>query len=242
MNLLKCTANGRLEGKGWSLPNPGFGVQGDRPALFGVRSEDLSLDVREESATLAGTVYAVEPLGDRTLVDVEIGDQRIVIKAPPTASLQDRRAGPGRRSTSTASTCSTPTRSRRSHEHDRRPAPAGPQAGADPRACPARRRRVARGARVRARRLAGHRPPRPRAPLRGGAAGARARRGALAAGHAAADRDGLERARARGGAREGRDRRCARASWSRTGRRSSSTPPRRAWRSRGRWSCARRPS
>ena len=39
-----------------------------------MRSEDLSLDVREESAALDGTVYAVEPLGDRTLVDVEIGD------------------------------------------------------------------------------------------------------------------------------------------------------------------------
>jgi len=87
MNLLKCTANGRLEGQGWSLPNPGFGVGSDRPALFGVRSEDLSLEVREESAALNGTVYAVEPLGDRTLVDVEIGDQRIVIKAPPTASF-----------------------------------------------------------------------------------------------------------------------------------------------------------
>jgi multiple sugar transport system ATP-binding protein len=88
MNLLKCSANGRLEGKGWSLPNPGFGIQGDRPALFGVRSEDLSLEVREESASLAGTVYAVEPLGDRTWVDVEIGDQRIVIKAPPTATFK----------------------------------------------------------------------------------------------------------------------------------------------------------
>ena len=50
----------------------------------------------------------------------------------------------------------------------------------------------------------------------------------------AADRDGLERAPARGGAGEGRDRRRARASWSRTGRRSSSTPPRQAWRSRTR--------
>jgi multiple sugar transport system ATP-binding protein len=88
MNLLSCTANGRLEGQGWSLPNPGFGVQGDRPALFGVRSEDLSLEVREESAALDGTVYAVEPLGDRTLVDVSVGDARIVIKAPPTASFE----------------------------------------------------------------------------------------------------------------------------------------------------------
>jgi multiple sugar transport system ATP-binding protein len=88
MNLLSCKANGRLEGQGWSLPNPGFGIQGDRPALFGVRSEDLSLDVRDESASLDGKVYAVEPLGDRTLVDVEIGEHRVVIKAPPTASFQ----------------------------------------------------------------------------------------------------------------------------------------------------------
>src|SRR3954466_6896292 len=42
MNLLPCKVNGRLEGQGWSLPNPGFGDQSqpsDRPALFGVRSE-----------------------------------------------------------------------------------------------------------------------------------------------------------------------------------------------------------
>jgi multiple sugar transport system ATP-binding protein len=89
MNLLPCTAaNGRLVGTGWSLPNPGFASQGDRPALLGVRSEDLSLDARDEGVALDGTVYAVEPLGDRTLVDVEIGDQRIVIKAPPTASQE----------------------------------------------------------------------------------------------------------------------------------------------------------
>jgi multiple sugar transport system ATP-binding protein len=86
MNLLECTANGRLEGEGWTLPNPGFGAQGDRKALFGVRAEDLSLDVRDESAALDGTVYAVEPLGDRTLVDIEVGAQRVVVKAAPAAS------------------------------------------------------------------------------------------------------------------------------------------------------------
>src|SRR3954467_3083068 len=88
MNLLECTANGRLEGDGWSLPNPGFGVSGDKKALFGVRSEDLSLDVREESAALDGVVYAVEPLGDRTLVDIEIGGQRVIVKAAPTTSFK----------------------------------------------------------------------------------------------------------------------------------------------------------
>jgi multiple sugar transport system ATP-binding protein len=88
MNLLKCTANGRLEGDGWQLPNPGFGGQLDKPALLGIRAEDLSLNVREESAALDGTVYAVEPLGDRTLVDIEIGGQRIVVKAAPTTSFK----------------------------------------------------------------------------------------------------------------------------------------------------------
>ena len=88
MNLLECTANGRLAGAGWSLPNPGFGVSGDAKALLGVRSEDLSLDVRNESAALDGTVYAVEPLGDRTLVDIEIGGQRVIVKAAPTTSFK----------------------------------------------------------------------------------------------------------------------------------------------------------
>ncbi len=86
MNLLECTANGRLSGEGWELPNPGFGVSGDTRALLGVRSEDLSLDVREESASLDGAVYAVEPLGDRTLVDIEVGGHRVIVKAKPTAS------------------------------------------------------------------------------------------------------------------------------------------------------------
>jgi multiple sugar transport system ATP-binding protein len=90
MNLLGCKADGRLEGEGWSLPNPGFdpGHTPDRPALLGVRSEDLSLDVRDESASLAGRVYAVEPLGDRTLVDIEVGGSRVIVKAPPTASYR----------------------------------------------------------------------------------------------------------------------------------------------------------
>jgi multiple sugar transport system ATP-binding protein len=55
--------------------------------VLGVRAEDIHLVPQTEPGVLPATVYAVEPLGDRTLVDVEIGDQRIVIKAPPTASF-----------------------------------------------------------------------------------------------------------------------------------------------------------
>jgi multiple sugar transport system ATP-binding protein len=89
MNLLECTANGRLEGAGWSLPNPGFDPAhpGDT-VLLGVRSEDLSLHRRDEASSLTGRVYAVEPLGDRTLVDIEVGGSRIVIKAAPTARFE----------------------------------------------------------------------------------------------------------------------------------------------------------
>jgi multiple sugar transport system ATP-binding protein len=31
-------------------------------------------------------VYAVEPLGDRTLVDIEVGSHRVIVKAAPTTS------------------------------------------------------------------------------------------------------------------------------------------------------------
>jgi multiple sugar transport system ATP-binding protein len=90
MNLLECTANGRLEGSGWSLPNPGFDPAhpSDAKALLGVRSEDLSLERRDEASSLTGRVYAVEPLGDRTLIDIEVGGSRIVVKAAPTARFE----------------------------------------------------------------------------------------------------------------------------------------------------------
>jgi multiple sugar transport system ATP-binding protein len=53
-----------------------------------VRSEDLSLERRDDAASLVGRVYAVEPLGDRTLVDIEVGNSRIVVKAAPTARFE----------------------------------------------------------------------------------------------------------------------------------------------------------
>lgn len=87
MNMLPCTANGRLTGPTWSLPNPGFDVVGDHRAVLGVRPEDLSLDARNEPDSVPGVVYAVEPLGDRTMIDVEIGEQRVMVKALPSARL-----------------------------------------------------------------------------------------------------------------------------------------------------------
>ena len=84
INLLPCRAeNGRLVGDdGWTLPRPAWApVEQGRPLLLGVRAEDLSLERRDAAASLAGELYALEPLGDRTLVDVQIGGAVVKVKA-----------------------------------------------------------------------------------------------------------------------------------------------------------------
>jgi multiple sugar transport system ATP-binding protein len=88
MNLLPCRPEGgELVGEhGWTLPRPRWALgESGRPLLLGLRAEDLSLDHREESASLAGALYAVEPLGDRTLVDVDVGGALVKVKARPGA-------------------------------------------------------------------------------------------------------------------------------------------------------------
>ena len=87
MNLVPCQVDdGRLAGDGWSLPMPAIAARPGRPLTLGVRPEDLSLDRRDAGASLPATVYAVEPLGDRTLVDVEVGSHLLRVKAPPRAT------------------------------------------------------------------------------------------------------------------------------------------------------------
>ena len=86
MNLLPCRPEGgELVGEhGWTLPRPRWALgESGRPLLLGLRAEDLSLDHRDESASLAGALYAVEPLGDRTLVDVDVGGALVKVKARP---------------------------------------------------------------------------------------------------------------------------------------------------------------
>jgi multiple sugar transport system ATP-binding protein len=88
INLLGCRADGdRLVGDGgWSLPRPAWAsLEGGRPLLLGVRAEDLSLDRRDEASSLDGELYAIEPLGDRTLVDVQVGGVVVKVKARPSA-------------------------------------------------------------------------------------------------------------------------------------------------------------
>ncbi|HKJ56892.1 MAG TPA: ABC transporter ATP-binding protein [Nitriliruptoraceae bacterium] len=87
MNLLDCELrDGQLRGEtGWQVPVPSTAsVTGGRYQL-GVRPEDLALTTDSTDATLVGAVYAVEPLGDRCLVDVEVGQDLVRVKAAPDA-------------------------------------------------------------------------------------------------------------------------------------------------------------
>ncbi len=86
MSLLACHAQGdRLVGaEGWTLPRPRWTTAEDgRPLLLGVRAEDLSVEARSDAA-LVGELYALEPLGDRTVVDVRVGKEMLKVKARPT--------------------------------------------------------------------------------------------------------------------------------------------------------------
>lgn len=89
MNLLACTVqDAELVGAdGWRLPAPRTSAgQGTRLEL-GIRPEDLSVAGEAEGPhVVRGTVYAVEPLGDRVLLDVQVGDTIVRVKAAPTVS------------------------------------------------------------------------------------------------------------------------------------------------------------
>jgi multiple sugar transport system ATP-binding protein len=88
INLLACTAEGdHLVGtEGWTLPRPRWTTaEQGRPLLLGLRAEDLSVERRGDAA-LAGELYGLEPLGDRTLVDVKVGSELLKVKARPTVT------------------------------------------------------------------------------------------------------------------------------------------------------------
>jgi len=88
ISLLACRAEGdRLVGEeGWTLPRPRWTTAEDgRPLLLGLRAEDLSVETRG-GAALAGELYGLEPLGDRTVVDVKVGKEMLKVKARPTVT------------------------------------------------------------------------------------------------------------------------------------------------------------
>ncbi|GAA0514547.1 ABC transporter permease [Paractinoplanes deccanensis] len=88
ISLLPCQAQGdHLVGaEGWTLPRPRWATAEDGRALvLGLRAEDLSVE-RRGDASLPGELYGLEPLGDRTVVDVRVGTEILKVKARPTVT------------------------------------------------------------------------------------------------------------------------------------------------------------
>ena len=96
MNFLAATiANGgkTLEGKGFSLPVPASlrartaGADG-RKVIAGIRPENIldpSASARGETSRLSGKVEVVEPLGDKVILHVRVGDDVLVYPVEPHA-------------------------------------------------------------------------------------------------------------------------------------------------------------
>jgi multiple sugar transport system ATP-binding protein len=52
-----------------------------RQLFLGVRSEDIRLHPSKRPDTVQGSIYVIEPLGDRTYVDVQIGNHILKVRA-----------------------------------------------------------------------------------------------------------------------------------------------------------------
>jgi multiple sugar transport system ATP-binding protein len=56
--------------------------------VLGVRAEDIHLVPQTEPGVLPATVYAVEPLGDRYIYDLQVGRYVVKVKASPAQVLE----------------------------------------------------------------------------------------------------------------------------------------------------------
>jgi multiple sugar transport system ATP-binding protein len=102
MNFIPCTVGARngapqlrhdlfeIEVKTRALALDQTLAQGSQ-CLLGVRPEDLRVDVAGDDA-FGATVYASEPLGGETVVDLQVGHTLVKALAPPSAAVaQDAR-------------------------------------------------------------------------------------------------------------------------------------------------------
>jgi multiple sugar transport system ATP-binding protein len=78
----RCLAIG---GSRLALPDAIFRVcAAEGAGILGVRPEDLTVVAADagDSSSLRGEVYVVEPMGNETLVQVLLGEQRLMVRAP----------------------------------------------------------------------------------------------------------------------------------------------------------------
>jgi ABC-type sugar transport system ATPase subunit len=96
MNFLPCALHNdgapELAGLGgaWRLPIPDRlrdairAQSGDERFVLGVRPEDITLMTEAGAGLIESTVYAVEPLGDRTIFDLRVGEDIVKARTVPT--------------------------------------------------------------------------------------------------------------------------------------------------------------
>src|SRR5258708_5575944 len=61
---------------------------GRESAVLGIRPEDLALETEAQPGSLPGLVFVYELLGDRTIVDVRLGEAIVKVRTPPTVTVQ----------------------------------------------------------------------------------------------------------------------------------------------------------
>jgi len=99
MNLLEggLTVDGQSQlhapDRSWSFSLPdrlrdAMRRAGREKAVLGVRPEDLALETEAQPSSLAGQVFVYEQLGDRTIVDVRLGEAIVKVRTPPTVTVQ----------------------------------------------------------------------------------------------------------------------------------------------------------
>jgi multiple sugar transport system ATP-binding protein len=88
MNLLACRldrAARMLHGDGWSFAIGAAAAElasqlGGDKVEFGVRPEDVALTDDDEAGTVGAEVYAVEPMGNETLVELRLGRAQFMVR------------------------------------------------------------------------------------------------------------------------------------------------------------------
>jgi multiple sugar transport system ATP-binding protein len=85
INLLSCNYDdGRIFGEGWALPlatDQSEKLTSGSSYTLGLRSEDISIHHSQRENTIPAEVFVLEPLGDRTYVDVQLGKSTLKIRA-----------------------------------------------------------------------------------------------------------------------------------------------------------------
>jgi multiple sugar transport system ATP-binding protein len=91
MNFLDCRLDAEtrtLRGTGWqmALTSQQIAQLTKQPIgdlIFGIRPEDVDLLPVDAPGAMAAEVYVTEPLGDRTIVDLRLGEVMVKVKAAP---------------------------------------------------------------------------------------------------------------------------------------------------------------